>query len=262
MMMFKDDNILKVALVQTHLLWENPRANRRYIEDKIKRFSDDADLIILPEMFTSGFTMNPVSVSETMNGDTVKWMKDIAEKYRCAITGSLVITENDAFYNRMLFVQPGGSMKYYDKRHTFTLAGEHNSYHKGDQKVIIDYKGWKLCLQICYDLRFPVWSRNTEDYDALIYVANWPVPRIEAWDTLLKARAIENMCYTLGVNRVGIDGYGFCYNGHSGVYDYLGKQLTYSEKEGILHAALNKGTMLETRGKLQFLNDRDRFTLM
>jgi predicted amidohydrolase len=214
-------------------------------------------------MFTSGFTMNAEVVAETMQGTTVKWMKNLALKYNIAITGSVVIKENNLFHNRLLFVHPNGKIDAYNKRHTFTLAGEDKVYQSGTKKVIINYKDWKICPQICYDLRFPVWSRNTENYDLIFYVANWPVKRINAWDTLLKARAIENMAYCIGVNRVGVDGLGYEYSGNSAVYDALGKRLddTPKHKEAISVVTLNKLTSTGYRERLGFLKDRDRFNL-
>lgn len=178
---------MKVALFQTKLAWEQPETNRKFIEEYFLNEEVAFDLFILPEMFTSGFTMNPEAIAETMNGETISWLKQLAQHKNCAITGSLVIKEQGNFYNRMVFVHPSGKMECYDKRHLFTLAGEEKVYTKGIDKVIVNYNNWKICLQICYDLRFPVFARNTEDYDLLLYVANWPKVRITAWDALLKS---------------------------------------------------------------------------
>jgi predicted amidohydrolase len=221
------------------------------------------DIILLPEMFTSGFTMNPTKVAESMQGETVAWMKESASKKQAAITGSLVVEENGFYYNRLLFVHPDGVVESYDKRHTFTLAGENEVYSAGTQKLIVNYKGWKICPLICYDLRFPVWARNVENYDVLIYVANWPKVRIAAWDALLKARAIENMSYCIGVNRVGLDGNNHEYSGHSAAYDVLGKRLDTipTDKEAIEIVTLNKKDLEIYRMKLNFLEDRDEFSL-
>jgi len=256
-------NQLQIALIQTDLAWENPNQNRLNFTKKIEGITEDVDLVILPEMFTSGFTMNASDVAETMDGETVSWMRDLSSKKGIAIVGSLVISENNNFYNRLLFVEPSGKITYYDKRHTFTLVGEDETYTAGKEKVIIDYKGWKICPLICYDLRFPVWARNTEDYDVLIYVANWPKPRVSAWDALLKARAIENMCYCIGVNRVGIDGVHSNYSGHSAVYDVLGNTLTsmLPNEEQIEIITLEKRHIDAYRNKLKFLNDKDSFTI-
>ena len=251
---------MKTALIQTDIVWENPTENRKILENKINSITQDIDLIILPEMFTSGFTMQPKSVSETMNGETISWLKEIAKTKNCAITGSLVIAENNNFYNRMVFVFPDGEIQHYDKKHLFTLAGEDKIYTSGKEKVIVNYNDWKICLQVCYDLRFPVFSRNTENYDLLIYVASWPKPRINAWDILLKARAVENLSYAIGVNRIGADNNNFEYIGHSQIVDELGNFIIEpTENEGVFIADLDKNKMLETRNKLNFLNDKDVF---
>ncbi|WP_298141549.1 amidohydrolase [Flavobacterium sp.] len=253
---------MKIALIQTELSWENPNENVALLQDNINTISQYVDLIVLPEMFTSGFTMNPQNVAESMDGATISWLKKTAKNKNCAITGSLVIEENGNYYNRLVFVFPSGEIQSYDKRHLFSLAGEDKVYTSGTKKLIIEYKGFKICPLICYDLRFPVFSRNIEDYDVLIYVANWPKPRTNAWDILLKARAVENMCYAIGVNRVGTDNNNHEYIGHSQVVDYLGNYVQEpTEKEAILFVDLNKNEMLETRKKLNFLNDRDNFKL-
>jgi omega-amidase len=253
---------MKIALIQSSLVWENPTANRNHFEAKINTITEKVDLIVLPEMFTSGFTMNPASVAETMQGETVVWLKILAKAKKCAITGSLIITENNTFYNRMLFVFPSGAVQFYDKKHLFSLAGEDKVYTSGTQKVIVDYLGWKICPLICYDLRFPVFSRNVEDYDLLLYVASWPKPRINAWDILIKARSVENMCYTIGVNRNGIDNNNFEYVGHSQAVDFLGNYiLEPQENEGVFIVELDKEKMLETRKKLNFLGDKDYFEI-
>ncbi|MCK8479221.1 amidohydrolase [Psychroserpens algicola] len=256
-------DILKIALVQSNLVWENPEQNRINFRNTIESITDPVDLIILPEMFTSGFTMNADPVAENMTGKTIVWLQQLAQLKQAAITGSLIIKEDHKYYNRLLFVHPDGTINHYNKRHTFTLAGEHKVYESGAQHTIITYKGWKLKPLVCYDLRFPVWSRNTEDYDVLFYVANWPKIRIAAWNTLLKARAIENMSYCVGVNRVGLDGNGYEYSGHSAAYDALGERLdTIPEaKEAIDIITLEKEHLSTYRTKLGFLKDRDTFTL-
>lgn len=254
---------MKTALIQTDIIWENPFENRRILENKFNSIIESIDLIILPEMFTSGFTMQPESVAETMNGDTISWLKEMAKFKNCAITGSLVITENGNFYNRMVFVFPDGEIQHYDKKHLFTLAGEDKIYTPGNDKVIVEYNNWKICLQVCYDLRFPVFSRNTENYDMLIYVASWPKVRTNAWDILLKARAVENLSYTIGVNRIGTDNNDFEYIGHSQIIDELGNFIiSPTEKEGVFMTILDKNKIVETRNKLNFLNDKDTFNLV
>lgn len=256
-------NTLEVALIQTHLVWENPIQNKQLLTEKIEVLPESVDIIVLPEMFTTGFTMNASQLAETMQGDTVNWMQTIAKQRQVAITGSLIIKEHNLFYNRLLFVHPDGHIDIYDKRHTFTLAGEDKVFASGTEKKIIHYKGWKLCPMVCYDLRFPVWARNVEAYDVLFYVANWPNVRIQAWDTLLKARAIENMAYCIGVNRVGLDGNNHEYSGHSAVYDVLGNRIDQIpfDKEAIEIVTLHKSDIETYRQKLNFLADMDGFTL-
>jgi predicted amidohydrolase len=255
---------LKIALIQSELVWENPEQNRQRFAEKIKGITQPVDVIVLPEMFTSGFTMSPEHVFETMEGNSIAWMKAIAKKANAAICGSLVISEDGNYYNRFVFVTPEGKLEQYDKRHTFTLAGEHEVYKAGKNRLITHYKGWKLHPLVCYDLRFPVWARNTEDYDVLMYVANWPKPRINAWDALLKARAIENMSYCVGVNRVGVDKNELEYPGHSAVYDGLGKQISdikpNTEQTAII--ILEKDHLKTIRQNLKFLDDRDDFTVL
>lgn len=254
---------LKIALIQSSLTWENPTENRSHLAQKITGFMEDVDLIVLPEMFSSGFTMNPKAVAETMQGETISWLQHLAKAKNCAITGSLVIAENGHFYNRLVFVFPNGEIKTYDKRHLFTLAGEDKVYTAGTEKLIIDYKGFKICPLICYDLRFPVFARNVENYDLLIYVANWPKPRINAWGILLKARAVENMSYAIGVNRIGTDSNHLEYVGHSQAVDFLGNYLLEpQETDAVFIVELDKEKLLETRNKLAFLDDKDKFKIV
>jgi len=252
---------LKIALVQSSLVWENPEQNRINFSDKIDLISQDVDLIILPEMFITGFTMHPQNIDAQEGTITLNWMLQKAKEKQSVLIGSIPFYENEDYKNRLFFVQPDGSYQQYDKRHTFTLAGEGDVYKAGAKKLIVSYKGFKICLLVCYDLRFPVWARNVENYDVLLYVANWPKPRVTAWDTLLKARAIENMAYCIGVNRVGVDETGHEYSGHSAVYDCLGAQLAFSKKEEIIYAVLQKDHITTVRENLKFLADRDVFTL-
>lgn len=255
---------LNIALIQTDLVWEDPNLNRAELSKKIDALADSVDVVVLPEMFTSGFTMNPSHVAETMRGETITWLKTLAAKKQMAITGSLVIKENENFYNRMVFVHPSGKIDQYDKRHTFTLAGEDKVYTAGDKKIMVNYKGWNICPLVCYDLRFPVWSRNSENYDVLIYVASWPAIRMVAWDTLLKARAIENMSYCVGVNRVGTDANNHDYSGHSAVYDVLGERIDTIpfNEEAIEMVTLKKEDIELNRSKFSFLADQDQFSIM
>lgn len=254
---------LNTAIIQADLKWEDAQANRSYFTKEIEALSEDVELIILPEMFTTGFSMNAENLAEENDGLSFLWMREMAKLKDAAVTGSLIISEGGNYYNRLFFVFPDGNYKTYDKRHTFTLAKEDQTYTAGKERLIVEYKGWRICPLVCYDLRFPVWSRNAENYDLLIYVANWPSKRVAAWDILLKARAIENMSYCIGVNRTGIDGGGYEYNGHSAVYDCLGENLTGEDRElpFAVQINLDKQHLEETREQLKFLQDRDDFIL-
>ena len=254
---------LKIVLLQVDLVWHNAELNRNQFSKKINSIKEQVDIIVLPEMFTTGFSMQPQKVFESMQGETIKWMQKIALENNTAIAGSIIILEDNKYYNRFIFVHPSGEINKYDKRHLFVLIGEDKVYTSGKEKLIVTYKGWRICPLICYDLRFPIWSRNVEDYDVLLYVANWPKPRIAAWDALLKARSIENLCYTIGVNRVGIDGNNLEYSGHSVAYDSLGKKLTHikTNLEDKAIITLNKKHITEVRNKLSFLNDKDAFEI-
>lgn len=256
-------NELNVVGIQADLVWENPTENSTFFQSKINLLSKNTDLVVLPELFTTGFTMNPEKVAEKMNGKTVFWMQKMARENTFAICGSLVIEENKKYYNRLVFVHPSGEIETYNKRHSFTLAGENKKYTSGKERQIIHYKGWKICPLICYDLRFPVWARNTDNYDLLIYIANWPVERIKAWDTLLKARAIENMSYVIGINRTGKDPNKYPYSGNSLIVNYFGNvSASLKNKEvGILKATLIKTEQNKIREKLGFLKDKDFFEL-
>lgn len=256
------DDILRVSILQTELVWENPKANREYFSKKISQLPE-TDVIVLPEMFPTGFSMNAKNLAEKPQGETLEWMLETAKQKNAAITGSVIVSENKKFYNRLFFVFPDGNYEIYDKKHLFSYADEHKTYSEGNKKIVITYRGWKICPLICYDLRFPVWSRNKEEYDVLLYVANWPKVRVQAWDILLKARAVENICYVAGVNRVGIDGNKIEYSGHSAIYDMLGNPLTTEnfEKEFEETISLSRPKLLQTREKLAFLNDRDDFVL-
>ncbi|MEL6919262.1 MAG: amidohydrolase [Bacteroidota bacterium] len=256
------DTILNIALVQSPLIWEDPERNRHFFSERIDTIQKEVDLIVLPEMFHTGFTMDPQHIEHIEGAKTLDWMLDISQTKKAALVGSIPFYEHGHHTNRLFFVKPNGNYSWYDKRHTFTLAGEDKVYQAGKEKLIVNYKGFKICPLICYDLRFPVWARNSGDYEVLLYVANWPRPRITAWDTLLKARAIENMSYCIGVNRVGTDGVGHEYPGHSSVYDALGEQLVFSKEETILYTILSQVHIQSSRSKLKFLEDRDNFNLI
>ncbi|WP_111706895.1 amidohydrolase [Lutibacter citreus] len=258
------NSFLKITILQSAIVWQNSSQNLLNFTKIIEGIREETDIIVLPEMFTTGFSMEPQEIAESMDGETVQWMKKVAFQKKVAVAGSVIITENNKFYNRFLFVHPSGEIDIYNKRHLFSLAGEDKIYTSGCEKVIIDFKGWKICPQICYDLRFPVFSRNIEEYDVLLYVANWPKLRILAWDTLLKARSIENLCYTVGVNRIGEDANNLNYIGHSAVYNCLGeiKSNLNEETASVQIIELSKSHIIETRKNLNFLNDRDSFQIM
>ena len=246
------------------IVWENPKSNVEKIRKKVKDLDSDTDLLILPEMCTTGFSMHPEKIAEPWeDSPSIGCLQDLSDHSGLAIVGSLAISERESFYTRLVFIQPGKGIEYYDKRHLFTLAGEDKVYSPGEKIVVFNFRTWKIKVQICYDLRFPVWSRNTEDYDLLIYVANWPQKRIEAWTTLLKARAIENMSYAIGVNRFGEDGNGYIYNGKTSCYDALGSELgALSEAEGAVEVILTKSSLEEKRNRLGFLKDQDDFKII
>lgn len=252
---------LNVSIIQTNLSWENKGVNLMAFESKLKEIKN-ADLIILPEMFTTGFTMN-TSLAEKMNGETVKWMIKQANLTKSVIAGSIIIEENKKIYNRFLFCNKNGVIDFYDKRHLFRMADENKFYSAGNKRVIIDIKGWKVCPQVCYDLRFPVWSRNLNDYDCLIYTANWPEVRNSAWKSLLNARAIENYCYVIGVNRIGADGLNKNYSGDSALIDFKGDYLYKStpHKEEIIWCSLNKENLNTYKKKFPIQLDADEFKL-
>lgn len=254
---------LSVALIQTDLYWEDVTANLSALEEKIASLSDPIDIIVLPEMFTSGFTMN-TAVAEPMNFTTTRWMKQVSASTNALIVGSFSVKEGGKFYNRLLCVKPDGTYQQNDKRHLFRMGEEHATYTPGELKLIIEWKGWKICPLVCYDLRFPVWSRNSasEPYDILIYVANWPSRRAHAWNTLLKARAIENQSYVIGVNRTGTDGNGIRYQGDSAAVDYLGEpicMLADHETEKITN--LSKPDLVSYRQSFPAFLDADVFEI-
>lgn len=258
------ENLLNVAIIQTEIIWENTNQNLVNFSNKIDAISNNIDLIVLQEMFTTGYTINANAVAETMNGVTVKWMKEKAKEKDALLMGSIIIEENGNYYNRLIAAFPSGEIQHYDKRHLFSYAGEDKVFTPGIKKVIIEYKNWKILPLICYDIRFPVWSRNTTEYDVLIYVASWPSVRVTAWDTLLKARAIENLSYVIGANRLGKDGNNIEYVGHSSVIDALGNTILEFEdnEEAVKTVLLDKNHIIESRNKFGFLNDKDEFKIL
>ena len=269
---------LTISTIQTTLHWENKEANRQMLEQKISSIRDKTEIVILPEMFSTGFSMKPAALAETMEGETVQWMKKIASEKKIILTGSIIVEENENYFNRLIWMLPNGKYGYYDKRHRFAFAGEDQYYTAGNKRLIASVKGWKINLQVCYDLRFPVWARQTSpsnslskgegeiatpEYDVLIYVANWPERRNTAWKTLLQVRAIENQSYVVGVNRVGKDGNDIYHSGDSMIIDPLG-EILYQKKdeEDIFTISLNKEHLQNVREKFPFWKDADEFQIM
>ncbi len=253
---------LKVAIVQSDLHWENRDLNLARFESHLLSIKEKVDLIVLPEMFTTAFSMNAKDLAETMDGDSLLWMKKAAKWKEACLTGSLIIKEQSRYFNRMFFVHPDERVEFYDKRHLFRLAKENEVFTAGKEKTIVEIKNWRINLNVCYDLRFPVWARNTSDYDVLVNVANWPIQRIDAWDSLIKARAIENQSYVLACNRVGEDQKGNRYDGHSAVVDYAGKvKAQMIDDEGVLLQVLEKQALDDFRKKLPFYQDQDKFEI-
>jgi len=254
---------LNVTIVQANLVWEDAKANRKHLDDTFKNIEPNStDIIVLPETFSTGFTMQPKGLAEKPNGTTVNWMRSWAARLNAVLMGSLIIEDNKQYFNRLIWMPPTGVPSHYNKKHLFSLAGEHKNYTAGNKRLLINnYKGWNICPLICYDLRFPEWSRNINNYDLLIYVANWPVPRIDAWNSLLKARAIENQAYTIGVNRVGKDGNKASYNGNSSVIDYKGNtMLNITDNEFVTTVTLQKEPQNKFRNRFAFLEDMDHNT--
>ncbi len=256
---------LNFTLIQSHLHWEDKPANLNMFEEKIKGITDPMEIVVLPEMFNTGFSMNPGLLSEDMDGDTMKWMKRIASEKKIILTGSMMISEEKKIYNRLIWMQPDGRYGSYDKRHLFSYGGEDKEFTPGQKRLIAQVKGWKICTLICYDLRFPVWSRMSKenDYDVLMYVASWPVKRIAAWKALLQARAIENQCYVIGLNRIGTDGTGLHYPGESCIIGPLG-DILYSKPqiEDIFTIQLDKEVLNDIRASFPFQKDKDEFVIL
>ena len=258
---------LSFTLIQSQLHWEDKAANLTMFEKKIMGINERTEIVVLPEMFSTGFSMKPQGLAEEMNGDTVNWMKRIAVAKKIILTGSVIISENGNYYNRLLWVLPDGTLGYYDKRHRFAFAGEDHEYTAGHKRLIAQVKGWKINLQVCYDLRFPVWARQeskeTPEYDVLLYVANWPERRSHAWKSLLTARAIENQSYVIGVNRVGDDGNNIHHSGDTMVVDALGNTLYHKNEEEEVHTIiLQKDPLNEIRERFPFWKDADNFKIV
>ncbi|TXK22051.1 amidohydrolase [Pontibacter qinzhouensis] len=252
-----------VTIVQTALYWQDAEQNRSMLAEKLAAAAPKTDLIVLPEMFTTGFSMSAAELAETPEGETLAWMRQQAKTHQAVVTGSIIVQQEQAFYNRLLWVQPDGSYRTYNKKHLFRMAHEHHTYSSGSEQLVVELKGWRIRPLVCYDLRFPVWSRNVgNSYDLLLYVANWPEARKLAWSTLLQARAIENLAYTIGVNRVGTDGNGIPYSGDSAIIHPKGiKLLETSQQEGIFTLTLSKQELTDFREKFSAHLDADAFRL-
>ena len=274
---FTTMSALSVTLIQPDLKWEDKSSNLKMLEEKIRAIKEKTEVVILPEMFSTGFSMQPARLAETIAGDTVQWMKKISGEKKIILTGSLIIEDKGNYFNRLIWMLPNGQFGYYDKRHRFAYAGEDQHYAAGDKRMIASVKGWKINLQVCYDLRFPVWSRQQSaaltssalidptalEYDLLIYVANWPERRNHAWKTLLQARAIENQCYTIGVNRVGNDGNQIYHSGDSMIVGPLG-EIIYQKTgvEDVFTYTLTMERLEEARSKYPFWRDADQFHIL
>ena len=260
-------NSLNITIIQSDLAWEDKTANLAAFERKIRALPAGVEVVVLPEMFSTGFSMSPEKLAEPMDGATVSWMKKLSAEKRIILTGSVIIEEGGRYFNRLLWVLPDGNLGMYDKKHLFGFAGEDQHYAAGSKRLVASVKGWRINLLVCYDLRFPVWSRQQSvegaEYDVLIYVANWPERRNVAWKTLLRARAIENQCYVIGVNRIGSDGNGISHSGDSMIIDPMGEVLFEKARtEEIYTATLDRKVLDTVREKLPFLRDSDPFMLL
>lgn len=262
---------LRITLVQSTLYWEQPFKNLNQFTKQLNALKkNETDVIVLPEMFSTGFSMNASALAEKTGGLTMQWMAEVAQALNCAICGSLIITEKNKFYNRFIWLNPDGSFHQYDKRHLFRMGKEDETYTAGTESVIINYKGWNICPLVCYDLRFPVWSRNridekgNADYDLMLYVANWPNVRSYTWKQLLIARAIENQSYVAGVNRVGKDEHGMLHSGDSVVLDFFGQPLSKLKphKSGLETVALTYKELAKARNHFPVMMDADKFRVI
>jgi predicted amidohydrolase len=260
---------LTITTIQTGLQWEDKRTNLKRFGERILAIPEPTEVVVLPEMFSTGFSVRPATLAEPMDGPTVTWMQEIAARKKIILTGSIIVEEEDNYYNRLVWMLPNGTYGYYDKRHRFAYAGEHEQYTAGHKRLIASVKGWKVLLLVCYDLRFPVWSRQAPaaeatdlEYDLLLYVANWPESRAHAWKTLLQARAIENQCFAAGVNRIGKDGNDIHYSGDTMVLDPLGETIYHAAAKDETHTVtLRKEDLLRVRTRFPFWQDADRFSI-
>ncbi len=254
---------MKISLVQFDIIWENRNANLENLDNLLLPLKGSTDIVILPEMFTTGFSVNPEGISEEAGAETCLWMKKKAREGTFAICGSYIINERENFFNRFIFISPDGKSWQYDKRHLFSLSGENRTFTPGTEKIIIEFSGLRICPMICYDLRFPVWSRNKNEYDLLIYASNWPYSRQFAWNTLIRARAIENQCFVAAVNRVGRDGNNTEYRGESALIGFAGKTIIAADeiRESVITGSISLHELSVFREKYPFLADADKFNL-
>jgi predicted amidohydrolase len=254
---------LTITLLQTALAWQNAGENRAHFTELVGQLEEPTDLIILPEMFTTGFTMDVREQAETMGGPSVTWMAALAREHNAVLCGSLIVEDGGHYYNRCVWMPPDGQPRHYDKRHLFRMADEHEHFAPGQERLIVELKGWRVCPLVCYDLRFPVWSRGANAFDLLIYIANWPAARRSAWQALLPARAVENQCYVAGVNRIGTDGKGVAYAGDSGVHDYLGEpRVELQAAPAHSTTTLSLAALHRYREKFPAWRDADGFRLL
>jgi predicted amidohydrolase len=255
---------LRITLVQVDLVWENPVQNRMILEEQIGQLAGKSDLAILPETFTTGFSMRACDLAEPMDGPTINWLINLSHTTGIAICGSLIIEDSGLYHNRFVFVTPTGEISCYNKRHLFSIGGESISFTSGDQRMIVNYLGWRIAMYVCYDLRFPVWCRNLNDTDLMIFTANWPASRMQVWNILLKARAIENQVYVAGVNRIGTDGNGILYSGESQMVNSRGDVLTENvlTSKGFPSYEISKSALIDFREKFPVSNDADRFVII
>lgn len=253
----------RITFLQSDIFWENPDANIEKFDKLIFELKGKTDLVLIPEMFNTGFSMHAHHLAENMEGKTIQWMKKMAGDYQFAIAGSIIIKEEEKFYNRFLFVEPNGTIHYYDKRHLFRMSGENDQFSQGNRRVVVGYKGYRFMLQTCYDLRFPVFMRSKGDYDAILVVASWPESRVDIWKKLIYARAIENLCYIVAVNRVGTDALGYNHSGESMACDYRGRELAKCEpnKEEVVTITISKKELDEFHDSYPAMKDWDNFEL-
>jgi omega-amidase len=258
------EELLRILIIQSEIGWKDTTGNLMRYSSLLQKYEQPVDLILLPEMFTTGFIASPDDVPQSMQEKAISWMKQTAIAKNSCIAGSMIISEDNRVYNRLICAHPSSETDAYDKRHLFRMAGEEKQFSRGAQRTVSVINGWKICWQICYDLRFPVWCRNQDEYDILVVVANWPASRKDVWDTLLRARAIENQCYVLGVNRIGVDGNNISYHGDSSVIDPKGSRIneTALGKEKLIYTELSYSFLTDFRNKFPVLRDADTFMIL